>query len=86
MELPEKLKFNPRAMEEYSGDETDEKPQQKAIVDLGPTRKEIMAQLDAAGVKYKSTESKAALQALLDQVKPAGTTVVESKEFEVGIV
>lgn len=37
--------------------------------DEGPTRKEIMAQLDQAGVKYGTNDNKDALQALLDQAR-----------------
>lgn len=48
------------------------KPQsqpQEAKKDDGPTRKELMAQLEAAGVKYGSNDNKDALQALLNEAR-----------------
>lgn len=41
--------------------------QDKTRRDDGPTRKELMAQLDAAGVDYGSNDNKDALQALLSE-------------------
>lgn len=44
-------------------------PQKKAKEEDGPTRKEIMAQLDAAGVEYGSNDNKASLLALLNDAR-----------------
>jgi hypothetical protein len=59
--------------------------QAEASVKTGvPTKKELMAQLAAAGVKFKATLSNEALQALLDahkkQAAPAASTAASKEE------
>lgn len=52
---------------EAAGGKAVDVPTPKA--DDGPTRKELMAQLEAAGVKYGSNDNKDALQALLNEAR-----------------
>ena len=83
--LPKGKRFNPKIMV-ADKDEPKEEPAPKvrnSQWDEGPTRKELMAQLDLAGIKYKPTGNKAYFQGLLDEVKPAAASEVPSKEFDI---
>lgn len=80
--LPAKVKFSEKIMVEWPIAEPEES-EEKPVIDTGPTRKELMAQLDAAGIKYKPVGNKAYFQGLLDEAKPPGCSEVPSKEFEV---
>lgn len=65
--LPEGMKFNPKIMKEFGAEE--ESPETEEESPETVTKKEIMAQLDIAGIEYKTTQNKTELQALLDETK-----------------
>lgn len=62
----------------------DPKPEDDKEEDKGPTRKEIMTQLAAAGVQFKETMNKADLLVLLEEtvkrLNPAGSGAPDKSE------
>lgn len=82
-DLPERYKFNPKTMELFDGDDapTDAKPE--PVKDFGPTKKEIMLELDGLGIVYKPIQSKAELLKLLEENKPGWIPRAPSKEADV---
>jgi hypothetical protein len=84
--LPARVKFNPKIMVLAPMEDPDEVVAKPVAWDEGPTKKEMMAQLDAAGIKYKPMGNKAYLKGLLDEAQPPGTSQAPSKDpFDSGI-